>query len=611
MPSDEVYTAPLRALLGLPVTGELEPTAVTAAFKQAMRQPDVSNVEALRQAYAVLRSPEAASAYMEEQQKKSSFIGGKPALVITSRPRYSTDQSGSKPAAAGRPAYGFAVAKGKRPSMEDELVLGVPIERAGCSPLFAFGVFDGHGGSRAAKLAARQLQAALSRAAAAVSLQPLPEQKEEAGSSTGAASSTTVGEAALLPIATCVSAFEELEAKILLRAEADQWERGNDDGSCALVALVAPERRGAVQLMQLGDCNAMALECRRTASCEDRAAGGSGSMDAVAAVRDAGTAADADGEVIPLTTTSSSSAASSSFSSSFSSSSSSSSSSFTSATATASATASASASASASAAAAVEMAVSAHAATGEQLLCPAHRPAEAAEAARLRAMGAEVSATGRVNGLAVSRCLGDRLIKEARPAVLLAVPEVIGVDLATHFTMDPPQDPPRDPAPDTAGASIGGGGEGGGAASRCDKDDEKEEAGCAGGSGQGSADLADPDNAAPSPLAPPPSPSPPSSRSSLLVLACDGLWDFLPPHAARETVDRIFRGLEQGGSSTGGSGSGGGGGGGGRGGSTGASGGGASEASAEARLEQAARALVDAALDRGSDDNVSVVVVAL
>ena len=601
MPSDEVYTAPLRALLGLPVTGELEPTAVTAAFKQAMRQPDVSNVEALRQAYAVLRSPEAASAYMEEQQKKSSFIGGKPALVITSRPRYSTDQSGSKPAAAGRPAYGFAVAKGKRPSMEDELVLGVPIERAGCSPLFAFGVFDGHGGSRAAKLAARQLQAALSRAAAAVSLQPLPEQKEEAGSSTGAASSTTVGEAALLPIATCVSAFEELEAKILLRAEADQWERGNDDGSCALVALVAPERRGAVQLMQLGDCNAMALECRRTASCEDRAAGGSGSMDAVAAVRDAGTAADADGEVIPLTTTSSTSTSSSS-SSSFSSSSSSSSSSFTSATATASATASASASASASAAAAVEMAVSAHAATGEQLLCPAHRPAEAAEAARLRAMGAEVSATGRVNGLAVSRCLGDRLIKEARPAVLLAVPEVIGVDLATHLTMDPAQE---------VRASIGGGGEGGGAASRCDKDDEKEEAGRAGGSGQGSADLADPDDAAPSPLAPPPSPSPPSSRSSLLVLACDGLWDFLPPHAARETVDRIFRGLEQGGSSTGGSGSGGGGGGGGRGGSTGASGGGASEASAEARLEQAARALVDAALDRGSDDNVSVVVVAL
>ena len=108
--------------------------------------------------------------------------------------------------------------------MEDELVLGVPIERAGCSPLFAFGVFDGHGGSRAAKLAARQLQAALSRAAAAVSLQPLPEQKEEAGSSTGAASSTTVGEAALLPIATCVSAFEELEAKKATGAEliADQ-----------------------------------------------------------------------------------------------------------------------------------------------------------------------------------------------------------------------------------------------------------------------------------------------------------------------------------------------------------------------------------------------------
>ena len=539
MPSDEVYTAPLRALLGLPVTGELEPTAVTAAFKQAMRQPDVSNVEALRQAYAVLRSPEAASAYMEEQQKKSSFIGGKPALVITSRPRYSTDQSGSKPAAAGRPAYGFAVAKGKRPSMEDELVLGVPIERAGCSPLFAFGVFDGHGGSRAAKLAARQLQAALSRAAAAVSLQPLPEQKEEAGSSTGAASSTTVGEAALLPIATCVSAFEELEAKILLRAEADQWERGNDDGSCALVALVAPERRGAVQLMQLGDCNAMALECRRTASCEDRAAGGSGSMDAVAAVRDAGTAADADGEVIPLTTTSSSSAASSSSSSSFSSSSSSSSSSFTSATATASATASASASASASAAAAVEMAVSAHAATGARLLCPAHRPAEAAEAARLRAMGAEVSATGRVNGLAVSRCLGDRLIKEARPAVLLAVPEVIGVDLATHLTMDPAQE---------VRASIGGGGEGGGAASRCDKDDEKEEAGRAGGSGQGSADLADPDDAAPSPLGPAAVPVPtfvPVLPAGARLRRALGLPPTAQPRG--ETVDRIFRGLEQGG----------------------------------------------------------------
>ena len=55
------------------------------------------------------------------------------------------------------------------------------------------------------------------------------------------------------------------------------------------------------------------------------------------------------------------------------------------------------------------------------------RVQSAPEAARLREAGAEVSRTGRLSGLAVSRAFGDRTHKVSWPTALLAAPEVVPV----------------------------------------------------------------------------------------------------------------------------------------------------------------------------------------
>ena len=475
----------------------------------------------LKHASDVLRSEESRAAYCQQQRLKPARPSVLMPLAIAApiRPRFTTDESGSRERGTdGQPAFGFASAKGKRSTQEDELVLRVPIAN-GC---FAFGVFDGHGGARAAKFASRHLQQTLSRAAAAA-----------------ASAEIEISTDMLLPEEACVKAFGELEERILERARCDQWERGNDDGSCALVALVAPAKAspGAarVQFLQLGDCNGLLLRpSLGSQPCVGLGAqiGGGGGVgdgggEGEGGGGDCGDAGDGDGvggggnesisnisndgENSALPTAVPAAAQEEAVPQA--------------APASSAETPASSAEASAPAPAAVlsDGVSLAPFRTDGPLLCPAHRPTEPAEAARLRSAGVEVSATGRLSGLAVSRCFGDRLLKEARPRALLAVPEVRMVDM------------------------DGGAGERG--------------------------------------------------SSAVLILACDGLWDWMSPQDACATVNNALAGdarhAQDAGRADGDV-------------------GGATPWWAEPRLlECAARALVDTALDKGSHDNVSVVVVAL
>lgn len=348
---------PFLSLLGLGDSNVTD-AVVQKAYKTALRK-NPSNVEALRHAAAVLKG----GAF-------SSVPAASPALPALSLSLHTFKiETECATARASCPAYGSASAQGRRSTMEDAVLCAAPIDNA-----HIFAVFDGHGGSRAAKLLARQLPSAL--------------QKEHAERGGG-------DEAMILGEDAARSAFTALENRI----QAQGW----DDGSCACVALLDVCTR-RLQLLQLGDCNA--LLCSRQ----------DGAPPAV--------------------------------------------------------------------------------------LCTAHRPSEPTEAVRLSAMGAPVSATGRLAGLAVSRAFGDRDIKEALPYdVLLVEPEVVMQPLK-------PED-------------------------------------------------------------------------ALLILACDGLWDYLDADAATAVVRAALPSL------------------------------GADDGvgPSPSDLAAVAHALAEAALNRGSDDNVSVVVV--
>lgn len=130
--------------------------------------------------------------------------------------------------------------------MEDQLLLGatVPLPSRSGATVFAFGVVDGHGGARAAKMVANQLPTTLGRHCS--------------GADDGG----------VLPSDGCCEAFATLDGRILERAAAESW----DDGACACVVLLCgsetptpppplqPPRRRLATLLQLGDCNALLLE---------------------------------------------------------------------------------------------------------------------------------------------------------------------------------------------------------------------------------------------------------------------------------------------------------------------------------------------------------------
>ena len=100
---------------------------------------------------------------------------------------------------------------------------------------------------------------------ACVCLRASPTSRTNANTARYAEAARTVAADANVPFvdlfAITRDAMAELEDRILTRSEADHW----DDGTCAIVALAAAigERR-IVQLIQLGDCNAVLLQRART-----------------------------------------------------------------------------------------------------------------------------------------------------------------------------------------------------------------------------------------------------------------------------------------------------------------------------------------------------------
>ena len=115
-------------------------------------------------------------------------------------------------------------------AVQDELMLAAPINGGRAH---AFGVFDGHGGARAARMLGRLMPAALSKHAPSI---------DKTGHDSAA----------------WAAAFGEVDAAILKRAATDGW----DDGSTALVAIIESPLDGSLEhiqltLLQAGDCDAV------------------------------------------------------------------------------------------------------------------------------------------------------------------------------------------------------------------------------------------------------------------------------------------------------------------------------------------------------------------
>jgi len=146
------------------------------------------------------------------------------------------DESGAQPAGGGRRPYGYASVRGKRPTNEDALLLGVPLREEKSEPAgengepgsaaHVWGVLDGHAGRRAAVSAA---------AALPIALRALAGCDEHGG---------------LPSSADLVSAFEALDAQLLGVAESGGW----NDGTTCLAALLAGDN---LVLAQLGDAQAV------------------------------------------------------------------------------------------------------------------------------------------------------------------------------------------------------------------------------------------------------------------------------------------------------------------------------------------------------------------
>ena len=217
--------APLLSLLNLEaVDGRFpDPQALQRAYKKQVRASP-ADASALRAAASALATPESRSEYLRAQSDVAQPL----ALGHAPTPRGKVQHScgNGTSSEAGRCAHGSASLQGRRPTMEDELLLAVPIG----GRAHAYGVFDGHGGARAARMLPRHLPGALRKrlaAAGAFSIEQL-----------------------------AAAAFEEIDAAICDRASADGW----DDGSTALVAIIeheSPTSGCTLTLLQVGDCDAV------------------------------------------------------------------------------------------------------------------------------------------------------------------------------------------------------------------------------------------------------------------------------------------------------------------------------------------------------------------
>ena len=224
---DAARLAPLLAVLGLDSVPD-DPAAIQRAYRLALRK---------RPADTSLRN---AAHQLQVEMRRGSRSGAPavltPPLALTG-PTFSI-ASEAKPSQAGVPACGCASAQGLRPSMEDEMLVGIKPELGEqASDVSLFAIFDGHGGPRAAKMLARQLPNALQLAASACR-----------------AAGSRDQHGPILSASAARVAFADMDERIRVRSAAGHW----DDGSCACVALLDTSRR-VLQLMQVGDCNGLLL----------------------------------------------------------------------------------------------------------------------------------------------------------------------------------------------------------------------------------------------------------------------------------------------------------------------------------------------------------------
>ena len=130
------------------------------------------------------------------------------------------------PESGGGFAHGFAHCQGRRPYMEDEVMVDIPL----ADGVRMFAVFDGHAGRKAieriVEWVPEELRAALSKC-------------------------TDADEWPRLTPEAITAAMLNVDTKLLAASEAEEnW----DDGATALLAITLDgEPRNAVQLVQLGD----------------------------------------------------------------------------------------------------------------------------------------------------------------------------------------------------------------------------------------------------------------------------------------------------------------------------------------------------------------------
>lgn len=211
--SNNEALAPLFAQLGIEPSASLE--EVNSAYKARARLYIAAGnpIAELQHAHRVLADSSLRDAYRTPGPAQPLALG------VTEFGKGPNDSSGHEVAdATGRPAYGYAGFQGCRPTMDDALLLGVPC----VSGASMFGVFDGHGGRRAADFL-------LSALPEVVNKLPLSE-----------------GLSLHLPDAAC-KAYAQLDREILERQQTEGW----NDGSTALLALVSKNRIQVLQVRQV------------------------------------------------------------------------------------------------------------------------------------------------------------------------------------------------------------------------------------------------------------------------------------------------------------------------------------------------------------------------
>ena len=158
-------------------------------------------------------------------------------LVSVGRSAAMVASGGGAAASTAGFAHGFAHSQGRRPTMEDELLLGVPL----ADDVLLFGVFDGHAGRAAVQRLVEWIPQALRDAMAEGDPSAWPQLTPEA----------------------ITNALLAVDERLL---DASEAEGGWEDGATALLAIMhAGEPRLPVQLVQLGDsqavlCGAMGAE---------------------------------------------------------------------------------------------------------------------------------------------------------------------------------------------------------------------------------------------------------------------------------------------------------------------------------------------------------------